>query len=89
MTWNELFQLQQESEAATTRTTTATNTTTHETAENRLILVDVRTDPEFEVSTIPGAVSLRQFEEDMISSIPSNTKVVRVYYRLTSELVWP
>lgn len=74
MTWEELFELQSRSSPCGTKKEELYSNV--ETRPRNLILVDVRTPTEFQVSTIPGAVSLQQFEKEIIPSVSSDVKVV-------------
>ena len=41
-----------------------------------VVLVDARSTPERDVSMIPGAVSLREFEQDVVRTLPADATVV-------------
>ena len=43
--------------------------------DEHLIIVDVRTNPERQVSMIPGAISLKTFEKDVVDTLPTGDQL--------------
>lgn len=69
MSWTTFFEEFSFINSGGTAATVTTKNNNNNTKKKKIILIDVRTDEEYQTSTIPGAISLKLFEKEIMPKI--------------------